>query len=91
MIFGGKKWTCEVRVIFGCYHYSNFEWIELRPIFSGLLPLTAQEFKNPLLDPIFVRLRETAGHRVVAREGAVLHLYKALRRGGTRGEVPGRS
>jgi KDO2-lipid IV(A) lauroyltransferase len=70
-------------VIFGCYHYSNFEWMSHVVGFSGVLSaIIAQEFKNPLLDPIFVRLRETAGHRVVAREGAVLHLYKALRRKG---------
>ena len=82
-----ELWREELKpgrpVIFGCYHYSNFEWMSHVVGFSGILSaIIAQEFKNPLLDPIFVRLRETAGHRVVAREGAVLHLYKALRRRG---------
>ena len=82
-----ELWREELKpghpVIFGCYHYSNFEWMSHVVGFSGVLSsIIAQEFKNPLLDPIFVWLRETAGHRVVAREGAVLHLYKALRRKG---------
>jgi len=82
-----EQWRDELKpgrpVIFGCYHYSNFEWMSHVVGFSGMLSsIIAQEFKNGLLDPIFVRLRETAGHRVVAREGAVLHLYKALRRKG---------
>lgn len=68
-------------VVFGCYHYGNFEWLSHAVGFrGGTSAIIAQEFKNPLLDPIFVHLREMAGHRVVAREGAVLHLYKALRR-----------
>jgi KDO2-lipid IV(A) lauroyltransferase len=70
-------------IIFGCYHYSNFEWMSHAVGFRGLdSSIIAQEFKNPLLDPIFVRLRETAGHRVVPRVGAVLHLYKAVLRKG---------
>ena len=82
-----ELWREELKpgrpVIFGCYHYSNFEWMSHAVGFSGVLSsIIAQEFKNPLLDPVFVLLRETAGHRVVAREGAVLHLYKALRRKG---------
>lgn len=70
-------------VIVGCYHYSNFEWLAIslghRDLPAAIL---AQEFKNPLLDPIFVDLRESCGHRMVAREGAILQLYKVLRRGG---------
>jgi lauroyl/myristoyl acyltransferase len=70
-------------VIFGCYHYSNFEWMSHAVGFwGGTSSIIAQEFKNPLLDPIFVRLRERAGHRVEPRRGAVLHLYKTLRRNG---------
>ena len=70
-------------IIFGCYHYSNFEWAAAATSFSGLqCALIAQEFKNALLDPIFVRLRESSGHRVIPRAGAVLQLYKTLRRRG---------
>ena len=33
-------------------------------------------FKNPLLDPIFVGLRESSGQRVISREGAVLSTFQ---------------
>ncbi len=70
-------------VVFGCYHYSNFEWMGVGVGHRGFpSAILAQEFKNPLLDPIFVDLRESGGHHVVPREGAVLALYKAVRRGG---------
>jgi lauroyl/myristoyl acyltransferase len=70
-------------IIFGCCHYSNFEWVGVAASFFGVgSALVAQEFKNPLLDPIFVSLRESSGQRVIPREGAVLQLYKTLHRGG---------
>jgi len=69
--------------IFAIPHYGNFEW--LNPT-TGLLGyptnILTQEFKNPLLDSIFGRLRAGFGHRTVPREGGVVRLYKALRRGG---------
>lgn len=82
-----ELWRDELKegrpVIFGCYHYGNFEWMSHVVGFSGMVSsIIAQEFKNPFLDPIFVQLRQIAGHKVVARNGAVLHLYKALRRKG---------
>jgi lauroyl/myristoyl acyltransferase len=69
--------------IMGCYHYSNFEWLSLAGGFVNYpASIIAQNFKNPLLDPVFKQLREQSGHTMVAREGAVVRLYKALRRGG---------
>ena len=69
-------------VIVGCYHYSNFEWLSIVSAFAGLEGVViAQQFKNPLLDPIFLKLRQRSGHRVAPRKGAVMHLYRALRRG----------
>ena len=69
-------------VIVGCSHYSNFEWLSIVSASAGLEGvIVAQQFKNPLLDPIFSKLRERSGHRVAAREGAVIQLYRALRRG----------
>ncbi len=81
-----EQWREELEpgkpVIFGCHHYSNFEWMGVTVGLSGRQSLImAQEFKNPLLDPTFVELRQIGGHRVVPREGALLHLYRALRRG----------
>ena len=42
------------RSLSGCYHYSNFEWLSIVSAFAGLEGVViAQQFKNPLLDPIF--------------------------------------
>ena len=70
-------------IIFACFHYSNFEWVAVAANFFGIeSALIAQEFKNPLLNPIFVSLRQSSGQRVIAREGGVIRLYKTLHRGG---------
>ena len=70
-------------IIAAC-HYGNFEWFSLAAAYAGLVAtIVSQEFKNPLLDPIFNRLREQSGHQFVQREGAIMRLYKTLRRGGT--------
>jgi Kdo2-lipid IVA lauroyltransferase/acyltransferase len=70
-------------IIAAC-HYGNFEWFSLAAAYQGLVAtIVSQEFKNPLLDPIFNRLREQSGHQFVQREGAIVKLYKRLRRGGT--------
>lgn len=69
--------------IFACCHYSNFEWIANAANYFGVeSALVTQEFKNPLLNPIFVSLRECSGQRVIPRDGAVLRLFKTLHRGG---------
>ena len=45
-------------IIFTTFHYGNFEWCALILGLRGLRGLTlAQEFKNPLLEPIFAKLR----------------------------------
>src|SRR5689334_4498509 len=70
-------------IIAAC-HYGNFEWFSLAAAYAGLVAtIVSQEFKNSLLDPIFNQLRQQSGHQFVPREGAVVKLYKALRRGGT--------
>ena len=70
-------------IIAAC-HYGNFEWFSLAAAYKGLVAtIVSQEFKNPLLDPIFNQLREQSGHQFVPREGAIIRLYKTLRRRGT--------
>jgi KDO2-lipid IV(A) lauroyltransferase len=70
-------------IIFACCHYSNFEWVAVAANFFGVQSaLITQEFKNPLLDAIFVGLRESSGQRVIPRGGGVLRLFKTLRGGG---------
>jgi len=68
--------------IFVTIHYSNFEWIAQVGIYSGFPALLlAQDFKNPLLSPIFARMREHFGQKIVPREGGIIRMYKALKRG----------
>jgi Kdo2-lipid IVA lauroyltransferase/acyltransferase len=65
------------------FHYSNFEWLSLGCGFRGRpSTIISQEFKNPLLDPIFRLWREQSGHVFSARTGGILRLFKTLRRGG---------
>ena len=69
--------------VVGTFHYSNFEWLGLATAWLGYpCDITTQEFKNPLLDRFFEKLREQSGHTVVPREGAIIRLYKTLRRKG---------
>jgi Kdo2-lipid IVA lauroyltransferase/acyltransferase len=71
-------------LIMVCYHYGNFEWLSLAFGFAGLnSTIIAQEFRNSLLDPIFTRIREQAGHELIPRERSIRRLYKVLRQGGT--------
>ena len=70
-------------IIAAC-HYGNFEWFSLAAGYAGLVAtIISREFMNPKLEPIFKRLREQSGHHFVTREGAIVKLYKTLRRGGT--------
>lgn len=72
--------------IFAAFHYGNFEWLSPATAWSGLpTDVVTQEFKNPLLDDIFRRLREHAGHTSVPRNKAVVRLYRTLRKGGRAG------
>ena len=70
-------------LIFVVYHYSNFEWLGMACAFAGLkCTIVSQEFRNSLLDPIFRKIRERAGHQLIPRKGSIVRLYKVLRRKG---------
>lgn len=69
--------------VVGSFHYGNFEWLSLACAWHGFpSAITTQEFKNPLLDKFFQKLREQSGHNTVPREGAIIRLYKTLRKKG---------
>lgn len=73
----------ERAVIYATMHYSNFEWVGLSGAYGiHRMPLIAQEFKNPLLGPVFDRLRGSTGHPIFPRERAMLRMLKHLRAGG---------
>ena len=69
-------------IIFITFHYGNFEWAAQTLGLRGCRAITvAQEFKNPLLEPIFNQLRTYSGNEVAPRQGGLLRMYKALKRG----------
>lgn len=75
----GPERSCMV----GAFHYGNFEWLSLACGWLGFAgAIATQEFKNPLLDKFFSDLREQSGHRTVPRDGAMIRLYKILRKKG---------
>ncbi len=69
-------------IIFTTFHYGNFEWAALAVGLYGLQGITlAQEFKNPLLESVFAQLRKRSGNELAPREGGIIRMYKALKRG----------
>ncbi|RPH83614.1 MAG: hypothetical protein EHM77_01545 [Planctomycetaceae bacterium] len=68
--------------IFITPHYGMFEWCSLAIGFRGVkLNIVAQDFANSSLTTVFRRAREHSGHCVISREGAMLKLLRAVRRG----------
>ncbi len=64
-------------------HYGNFEWLSLAMGFLGYPgDIVAERQKNPLIEPLMHQARNRSGHTVIPRKGAVVRLYKTLRRGG---------
>ncbi len=64
-------------------HFGNFEWLALSWGFAGHpLLVIAQDFKNPLLTPIFARLRSVSGNQIIPQNRAIIRLLKHLRAGG---------
>jgi KDO2-lipid IV(A) lauroyltransferase len=69
-------------VIFASCHYGNFEMLSLCAGWIGIkTQIITQEFKNARLDPVFNFLRTRSGHEIAPRDGGIVRLYKALRRG----------
>ena len=72
--------------IFVCLHYGNFEWLSIAGAYE-FLPgcIVTQQFRNPLLGPVFDRLRAMSGHRIIAQERSMLVTLKHLKAGGNIG------
>lgn len=69
-----------------CLHYGNFEWLSLvsgYEVTQGII--VTQKFYNPLIGPIFDRLRATSGHRIIQQERSMLSTFKHLKGGGSVG------
>ena len=64
-------------------HYGNFEWLSLTKGFLGYSAVVVADTReNFLINPILQNARVRSGHRVIPRKGAIMQLYKTLRRGG---------
>lgn len=69
--------------IYACLHYGNFEWLALAGAYTICPgPVIAQQFKNPLLGPVFDRLRSSTGNQVIPQERAMIRMLKYLKGGG---------
>lgn len=72
------------RCIFATAHCGNFEWLSLgRALKFGPSMIIAQDFKNPPLTAIFRRLRSQGGQIIIPQEGAMLKLFRHLKKGGS--------
>lgn len=71
--------------IFVTAHVGNFEWLShCRTWLSGdPILIIAQDFKNPPLTALFRDLRSLGGQTIVPQEGAMLKMFRHLKRGGT--------
>ncbi len=74
--------------IYFCAHYGNWEWLSHASAFAIQTgPIIFQAFKNPLLGPVFSRLRATSGHEIIPQERALLRMLKHLMGGGKFGAL----
>ncbi|RFC48896.1 MAG: Lauroyl/myristoyl acyltransferase [Verrucomicrobia bacterium] len=74
----------EGECVFATAHFGNFEWLSLgRALRSSPCMIIAQDFKNPPLTELFRELRSQNGRQtIIPQEGAMLKLFKHLKRGG---------
>ena len=65
-------------------HFGNVELVGAVLGFMGCpFNIIAQPLKNELLTPLFTKLREAPGHKIIAPDNAAVRLLKALRAGET--------
>ncbi len=63
-------------------HFGNVELVGSFLGFEGLpFTIISAPFKNELLTPIFRKLREAPGHKIIVPDNAIARLLQALRRG----------
>ncbi len=75
-------------VVYFCAHYGNFEWLSHASAYAIRTgPVIFQKFKNPLLGPVFSRLRATSGHEIVPQERAIIRMLKVIKAGGKFGAL----
>lgn len=74
--------------IYFCAHYGNWEWLSHASAFAIRTgPIIFQQFKNPLLGPVFSRLRAVSGHEIIPQDRALIRMLKHLKGGGKFGAL----
>lgn len=69
--------------VYACFHFSNFESLSLiSPYCIVAGPVIAQRFRNPLIGPVFERLRASTGMQAIPQERALVRMLKLLQGGG---------
>ena len=69
-------------IVFVCGHQGNWEWASVAfGLCGGQASIVAEDFKNPALTELFVRLRSRGIHRVLGQERSVLRMLKAVLKG----------
>jgi KDO2-lipid IV(A) lauroyltransferase len=70
-------------------HLAGFELMNVGKTLKGMESMTiAQDFKNPALTGVFARLRSAGGRQeMIPQEGAMLRLFRHLKRGGSAGAL----
>ncbi|MGF1657690.1 MAG: lysophospholipid acyltransferase family protein [Verrucomicrobiales bacterium] len=78
-----KEFERQGPAILTLTHYGSFEWIGLMLAHAGLegMALT-QPFKNPLIEEYYKKMRTRSGNTVASKQGAMLRMFKQLKRGG---------
>jgi lauroyl/myristoyl acyltransferase len=75
-------------VVFVCAHEGNWEWAAVAfSLLAGWASIVAEDFKNPALTDVFVKLRSRDRHRVIPQGKSVLKMLRAVLRGESAGLV----
>ncbi|NBV32468.1 MAG: hypothetical protein EBR81_01335 [Proteobacteria bacterium] len=69
-------------IVFVCGHQGNWEWASVAfGLCGGQASIVAEDFKNPALTDLFVKLRSRGIHRVLGQERSVLRMLKTVLKG----------
>lgn len=75
-------------IVFVCAHEGNWEWAALAfSLQVGWASIVVEDFKNPALTDIFVKLRGRDRHRIIPQDKSILKMLRAVLRGENAGLV----
>lgn len=69
-------------IIFVCAHEGNWEWCALAfSLLGEWASIVTEDFKNPSLTELFIKLRGRSRHRMIAQDKSVLKMLRSVLRG----------